>query len=60
MHNCDSCNELLEMERHQRLQSFGMGGRKAVEGLFDQDRPNLSGESVRTMVTLEGAMDFLT
>ena len=48
------------MERHQRLQSFGVGGRKAVEGLFDKDRPNLSGESVRAMVILEGAMDFVT
>jgi len=26
---------LLEIERHQRLQSLGLGGRKAVEGLFD-------------------------
>jgi len=26
---------LLEIERHPRLQSFGVGGRKAVEGLFD-------------------------
>ena len=26
---------MLEIERHQRLQLFGVGGRKAVEGLFD-------------------------
>jgi hypothetical protein len=25
----------LEIDRHQRLRSFGMGGRKAVEGCFD-------------------------
>jgi hypothetical protein len=29
--------ELLGNDRHQRLQSFGVGGPKAVERLFDQD-----------------------
>ena len=44
--------ERLELERHQRLQLFGIGRRKAVEGLLDG---GLKVGERRVVATVQGA-----